>query len=314
MDITLNNGIKFPMFGLGTWQSPKEEVKTAVREALDAGYRHIDTAYMYGNEDAVGEVIEEFIKSKKLKREEVFITTKLPGIHTRSSDVALSLDISLKNLKLTYIDLYLIHGPIPLKNTGPLNIYPMENGKLLVDDFDLEGTWKAMEAMVDQGKAKSIGISNFNRKQIERICRVARILPVTNQVECHAYFPQTELAEFCKEKNIVLTAYSPLGSPGRPAELGNEGDILLDDPVVNEVAKKYKKSPAQILLRWLLQRNIIVIPKSVTPSRIRDNIKVFDFSISKEDMTKLGKLKHRIRYIEGKMYSSHPEYPFHDPY
>lgn len=315
MDITFNNGIRFPMIGLGTWLSSKEEVKTAVREALHAGYRHIDTAYAYRNEDAIGEVLEDFFRNGELKREEIFITTKLPAIYTRPSDVAMALDLSLKSLKLQHVDLYLIHCPVAFTNTGPTNCFPIENGKLLTDNTDLEGTWKAMEEMVRQGKATSIGVSNFNSKQVSRICDIASILPVTNQVECHPYLPQKELAEFCEKRKIVLTAYCSLGSPRRPAEFVNDKTKnlqLLDDPVVNELAEKYQKSPAQVLIRWALQRNIMVIPKSVAPSRIRENTQVFDFLISKDDMEKLGNLGHCARYFSIDLMQDHPEYPFRD--
>lgn len=315
--VTLNNGKKMPLFGLGTWQSKPEEVKTAVRTALDAGYRLIDTAYNYLNEEAIGEALDEYFKSGKLKREDVFICTKLATIYTRPADVARSLSASLQKLKLSYVDLFLIHAPMACKvPDDPTNVFPVKDGKIDAEDrVDFEGVWKEMEKLVDEGKAKSIGISNFNAAQLERIRKVARVMPVTNQVECHAFFPQTKLEAYMKKYNMTIMAYSPIGSPGRlsgPTSITDRTPtpVLLDDPVIAKLATKYNKSPAQILLRNLLQRRIIMIPKSVTPSRIQQNGNIFDFTLSDEDMAAVAGIDRGVRMFKAEMMSHLEDYPF----
>ncbi|XP_078341936.1 aldose reductase-related protein 2-like [Crassostrea virginica] len=285
--VTLNNGRIMPSVGLGTFQSTKEEVRTAVRTALEAGYRHIDTAYNYKNEDAIGEVLQEFLKSGKVKREELFIVTKLPMIHMEPKLVKHSIDISLKNLQLDYLDLYLIHFPVP---------------------------FEAMEELMDLKLTRSIGVSNFSISQVERICKVAKYKPVTNQVECHIYWPQKDMFEALEKLGVTITAYAPIGSPGRPQILkGNDDQIvLLEDPVIQRLSQKYGKTPAQVLLRNLLQRGIIVIPKSVTPERIRSNIQVFDFSLTKPEMDEIDGIKFSQQYFYkmGAMFPTHPERPW----
>lgn len=308
--VTLSNGLHMPSVGLGTWQSPKDEVRVAVRAALDAGYRHIDTVYTDLNEDAIGEVLQEYIKSGKVKREELFIVTKLPMIHMEPTLVKGSIEMSLKKLQLDYVDLYLIHFPVQFAYEGPVT----EAGLLKVaEKTDLIGTWKAMEELVDLGLTKSIGVSNFNISQIERICKIAKHKPVINQVECHIYLPQNELFDACKKLGLAVTAYAPLGSPGRIKQLrGKDDPVVLEDPVIRKIAKRYSKSTAHILLRNLLQRGIIVIPKSVTPHRIRSNIQVFDFSLKKEEMDEIAGIKTKTRFF-GAMTSSfldHPERPW----
>ncbi|XP_061187904.1 aldo-keto reductase family 1 member B10-like [Saccostrea echinata] len=314
--IQLNNGKEMPIIGLGTWQSPKDEVKAALLAALDAGYRHIDTAYSYMNEDAIGEALQEIFKSGKVKREDLFIVTKLPLIHMDPKLVKRSLELSLKNFQLSYLDLYLVHFPIPLEYDGDdTNVVPQnESGNWKgADKWDLLGTWKAMEDLVDLGLTKSIGVSNFSISQVERICKVAKHKPVTNQVECHIYLPQTELVEACKKLGITITAYSPFGSPGRPAFIKQADDpVVMEDPVILKLAEKCGKTPAQVILRNLIQRGMIVIPKSTNPERIRSNLQVFDFSLSKEDMEEIDKIKTRHRYFDfmGAMFKDHPECPW----
>uniref|UniRef100_K1Q2V0 Aldo-keto reductase family 1 member B10 n=1 Tax=Magallana gigas TaxID=29159 RepID=K1Q2V0_MAGGI len=267
--VTLSNGLHMPSVGLGTWQSPKDELKVAVRAALDDGYRHIDTAYSYLNEDAIGEVLQEYIKSGKVKREDLFIVTKLAMIHMEPALVKRSIEMSLKKLQLDYVDLYLIHFPVQ---------------------------FAAMEELVDLGLTKSLGLSNCSISQVERICKISKHKPVSNQVECHIYLPQNELFDACKKLGLAVTAYAPFGSPGRFEQLREiDAPVVLEDPVITKIAKRYSKSPAHILLRNLLQRGIIVIPKSVTPHRIRSNIQVFDFSLTKEEMEDIAGIKTKRR-------------------
>uniref|UniRef100_K1PVE5 Aldo-keto reductase family 1 member B10 n=1 Tax=Magallana gigas TaxID=29159 RepID=K1PVE5_MAGGI len=303
-------------YSKSTAHSPKEEVKTAVRAALDAGYRHIDTAYNYKNEDAIGEVLQEYIKSGKVKREDLFIVTKLPMIHMEPTLVKRSIELSLKKLQLDFVDLYLIHFPVALSYDGDdENTFPRtEDGKWkIAEKSDLLETWKAMEELVDLGLTKSLGVSNFSISQVERICKIAKHKPVTNQVECHIYWPQNELFEACKKLGVTITAYAPIGSPGRPDRIKKEDDpIAMEEPIIQKIAKKYGKTPAQVLLRNLLQRGMIVIPKSVTPERIQSNIKVFDFNLTKEEMDEIGGINVKRSFFNfmGNMCENHQERPF----
>ncbi|XP_061187905.1 aldo-keto reductase family 1 member C18-like [Saccostrea echinata] len=243
-------------------------------------------------------------------------TWQLPMIHMDPKLVKRSLKLSLKNLQLSYVDLYLIHFPIPLEYNGddtkiiPLNEAGIWKG---ADKWDLLGTWKAMEELVDLGLTKSIGVSNFSISQVERICRMAKHKPVTNQVECHIYLPQTDLFEASKKHGVTITAYGPFGSPGRPASIKQADEpVVLEDPVILKLAKKYGKTPAQVILRNLIQRGMAVVPKSASPERIRSNFQVFDFALSEEDMEEIDKIKTRRRYFDnmGAMFKGHPECPW----
>jgi aldehyde reductase len=313
-NVKLNNGLEMPIFGLGTWNSPKGEVLQAVQTAIDLGYRHIDCAHVYQNEEEVGEALQRKINDGTVKREDLFITSKLWNTFQRPDLVRGALQTTLKNLKLDYVDLYLIHWPMAYKEGESL--FPRnEDGTLAFSTSNYVDTWKEMEKLVEDGLAKSIGVSNFNKRQIECILAVAKIPPANNQVECHPYLAQKKLSEFCQSKNIAITAYSPLGSPARPWAGTTDEPILLEDPAVTKLAEKYKKSPAQILLRFQVQRGHIAIPKSVTPSRIQSNMEIFDFEFTPEDLESLLKLDNNTRYVGIKKDAgNHPEYPFDDEY
>lgn len=317
--VELNNGYKMPIIGLGTWQGQADEIKTAVQTALDAGYRHIDTAFAYKNEKEIGDVLKAELGKGKIKRQDLFIVTKLPANALRKEHVKHFLEMSLKSLQLSYVDLYLVHIPIGFQHVSDDQIFPTDdNGVGLIDpSTNLVELWKKMEEMVDLGLTKSIGVSNFSYEQIKRILDSCRIKPVTNQVECHAYFQQRPLFDFCKKHGITITAYAPIGSPGYPPIMEKMGlkvevPVLLNDPTVKKLSEKYKKTPAQILLRWLIQHEIIAIPKSVTPSRIKENFEVFDFKLVPEDVSAIDGLDRNCRmfrfdnWIKG--ITDHPEY------
>ncbi|XP_078400877.1 aldo-keto reductase family 1 member B1 isoform X3 [Cetorhinus maximus] len=282
----LNNGCRIPLLGLGTWKSDPGVVGKAVSAAIDAGYRHIDGAYSYMNEAEVGAAVKKKIEEGVVTREDLFIVSKLWCTCHAPEDVKPSLMQTLTALQLTYLDLYLIHFPVG---------------------------FQAMEVLVDEGLVKSIGVSNFNISQLERLLSVARIIPAVNQVELHPYLTQPELVEFCATRDIALTAFSPLGSPGRTV-LNDSADPkdLLKDPVVEVIAKNHRKSSAQVLLRFHVQRNIATIPKSVTPARIQENAEIFDFELMDEDLQSLLTLNKNWRVCQLTMLQDHQFYPFND--
>jgi aldehyde reductase len=318
-----------PIVGLGTWLSRPEEVSDAVDVALEVGYRHIDTAFMYENEAAIGKTLKKWFDSGKLKREDVFIVTKLPPIGNRAESVEKFLTASLTALQVEYVDLYLIHSPVGFQDKGDGNLWPKdETGALLVDlSTDHISLWKAMEAQVDAGRTRSIGLSNFNSRQIARIVKSARIRPENLQVELNVYFQQRELVAFCRALDITVCAYAPIGSPGYPAVIKARGGTLpesvkfdpLTDPVVLAIAERHNKTAAQVLLRHCMQRDIVVIPKSTNPRRIKENFQVFDFELSKAEVEELDALdkrsdgrRFRMDTVTG--LNIHPEHPYGDPY
>lgn len=313
-----------PIVGLGTWRSQPEEFERAIHAALDCGYTHIDTAFNYNNEEQLGEILKKWFDSKKGKREDLFLTSKLPVFGNRPKDVERFLKMSLDRLKLDYLDLYLIHMPFSF-HCNEANLIPAvnEDGSFSLDvNNDLLGTWEMLEKQVDKGLVKAIGLSNFNAEQLEKIYKNSRIKPVVLQVELHAYLQQKGLRALCKKYNIAITAYSPLGSPGANNHFSNKYNYTLNEfpdilglPVVKELAEKYKKSTGQILLRHLIQHDIIVIPKSGNPDRIKSNIDLFNFELSPEDMESLNNLDkgEEGRIFDFKFFKgveNHPEYPF----
>ncbi|XP_039950243.1 aldo-keto reductase family 1 member A1 [Bactrocera neohumeralis] len=318
--LNLNNGLRMPIIGYGTWMASEEEINTAVNEALKVGYRHIDTAPVYLNEKAIGNVLTKWFSSGKIKRSDLFITTKLPPPGADRPDlVELTLRKSLADLQLDYVDLYLIHTPITVvvDEKGAFKHY--EDGTIIVDpSTDLVAIWKEMEGLVAKGLTKSIGISNFTIKQIDRILQNCTIKPAVLQIEYHIYLQQPELIEFCKSANIAVTAYSPLGSKGvgtlnKRAGVERELPDLLEVPVVKEIAQNHSKSEAQVLLRWIVQKGISVIPKSTNPKRMYENKNIFDFKLRAEEMEQLNSLDANIRVVNFSFFpgvEKHPEFPF----
>ncbi|MFE1146392.1 aldo/keto reductase [Streptomyces albidoflavus] len=249
--IILNNGVQMPQLGFGVWQVPDDEAFTAVGAALDAGYRSIDTAAAYGNEEGTGKAIAR----SGIPREELFVTTKLWN-SDHGYDAALrAFDSSLEKLGLDHVDLYLIHWPLPVKDTA-------------VD------TYKALEKIYSEGRARAIGVSNFLPEHLERLIDATSIIPAVNQIELHPHLQQRAAREYHDEQGITTEAWSPLG----------QGKGLLEVPAVVAIARKHNVTPAQVVLRWHVQLGNVAIPKSVTPSRIVENIDVFSFELDEEDM------------------------------
>jgi diketogulonate reductase-like aldo/keto reductase len=258
--IKLNNGVLMPQLGLGVFKTQEgEEVRNAVRWAIEAGYRHIDTASLYENEQGVGEAIRE----SGVPREEIFVTTKVWNTEQGYDQTLKAFDASLKRLGSDYVDLYLVHWP----------------GR----DKYIE-TYKALEKLLADGYVRAIGVSNFKEHHLEKLMAETNVVPVVNQVECHPRLQQTALLEYCTSKGIVLEAWAPL----------MKGD--LDRPVLVRIAEKYGKTPAQVVLRWNVQRGVIVIPKSVRKERIESNADIFDFELTAEEMAEIAAMDENFRY------------------
>lgn len=260
--ITLNNDLRMPQLGYGVWKVPNEDAATAVEKALEAGFRSIDTAKIYGNERGVGEALA----NSNVAREDLFITTKVWNSDQGYENTLKAFDESLEKLGLDYVDLYLIHWPTPKYDA-------------YVD------TYKALEKLYKDGRTKAIGVCNFDIEHLQRLMNECEVTPAINQVECHPYLQQKELKEFCQKHGILVEAYSPLM---------NGTDVLQDD-VIKEMADQYGKTPAQVILRWHLQSDVVVIPKTVTPSRMDENLDVFDFELSTADMDKIAGLDRNLR-------------------
>ncbi|XP_055716079.1 1,5-anhydro-D-fructose reductase isoform X2 [Phlebotomus papatasi] len=316
--ISLSNGQEMPVVGLGTWRAPDNEVELALEAALKCGYRHIDAAPVYLNEPVIGRTLKRFMDSGEIKREDLFICTKLPPHANRPGSVEKFLRKSLESLQLDYVDLYLIHTPFTVPEVDG-EFLRDENGDVVLErDTDHVATWKRMEDMLSMGLTRSIGISNFNQNQIQRILDTSTIKPVSLQIEVHLYLQQKSLIDFCRKNDIVVTAYSPLGSRGI-AELHKSAGVtrdipdLIENPEVIKMASKYGKTPAQILLKYNVQRGLVVIPKSTNESRLRQNIELFDFTLVDEDMDLLAGLNENIRVCDFSFFkgiNKHPEFPW----
>ncbi|MBJ7289794.1 aldo/keto reductase, partial [Williamsia sp.] len=277
---TLNSGHAIPQLGLGVWQAENDETEKAVAHAIDeAGYRHIDTAAAYGNEEGVG----RGIASASVPREEIFLTTKLWNADQGHDSTLAAIDTSLGKLGVEYVDLYLVHWP-------------------LQDSDRMKQTWAAMEKIAESGKARTIGVCNFEPHHLDVIRGDGEIIPAVDQIELHPHLPQQALRSFAAQHDIVIESWSPLGGTSNSGwGRASKPNTLLDDPILAAIAEKYEKSIAQVIIRWHLQNDLVVIPKSVHEERISQNIDVFDFELDDDDLMEIARLD------DGERVGAHPD-------
>jgi len=296
--LTFQNGDRMPLFGLGTWKSPPKDAYHAVLEAIKTGYRHIDCAHIYKNEKEIGEAFAQAFDKGWVKREELWITSKLWNDCHEEQHVLPALKQTLQDLQLDYLDLYLVHWPVAVKHG--VDFASKREDFLSPEEAPLAKTWAAMETCVDAGLTRHIGLSNFNVAKLKEILATARIQPEVNQVELHPFLQQNKLLQFCKENNIRLTAYAPLGSAYRVADREVDFPILLENEVVQKIAAKHQATPAQVAIAWGIQRETAVIPKSVKKDRILENFEATNLRLDGDDISQINSLEGPYRYTTGR--------------
>ncbi|CEJ61751.1 hypothetical protein PMG11_10271 [Penicillium brasilianum] len=285
----LNTGAQIPALGLGTWQDADAQ-EAAVLAALQAGYRHIDTARCYGTEKAVGKAI----KQSGVPRSEIFVTSKLWNNKHHPDDVGPALQESLDDLGLDYLDLFLMHWPVAFKRGD--DMFPKDkDGNMITDDIDYLDTYKAMEGLLKDGKVKAIGISNFSKKEVERLLEKADTVPAVHQMELHPWLQQKDFAEFHKEKGIHVTQYSPFGNQNEIYGGREQHGQLVNEKTLVEIGKKYGKTSNQVALAWGISHGRSVIPKSKSPERIKQNFDI-SFTLDKADTAEIDKLDKKLRF------------------
>lgn len=291
---TLNDGNKIPVVGLGTWKANSVDVYKAVKHAINLGYRHFDCAYSHKNEREIGKAITHKIADGVVTRNDLFITNKLWNTFHEPELVEPTVRMQLKTMNLKYFDLYLMQSPVGWKNSKQL--VPLDQyGDIEYSGVDFLDTWQAMEELIGKGLVRSIGVANFSPSNLKRLITNCRIPPANNQIECNLYLSNSDTLFFCLECHIAVTAYSPLGCPDRPWAQPQDTKML-DDPELVQIAQMYKKTPAQIVLKYLVQCGLIVIPKSINYARIRENINIFDFYLSQNATDTLSRLSGKKLY------------------
>jgi alcohol dehydrogenase (NADP+) len=302
LTFTLTGGGSLPALGLGTWKSAPGAVYTAVKEALATGYRHIDCAPIYQNEPEVGRAFAETIDSGRVTRSDLWLTSKLWNNAHAPESVLPALEKTLADLRTDYLDLFLIHWPVAFR---PGVLFPRKSEDYIAPEaLPVNATWQAMEDCVAKGLTRHIGVCNFSVAKLDDLWHRATIRPAMNQIELHPYLQQQAMLDFCREKGILLTAYSPLGSGDRPAAMKKQDEpTLLDNPVIQRVAAKHNATSAQILLAWGLGRGTVVIPKSVHPERMRDNLAAAKLILDAQDMAEIASLDQGYRFVDGSFFT-----------
>lgn len=305
MDTIAVGSERMPSVGLGLWKISAERVPSLVVDAVKCGYRHLDSAADYGNEAAVGTGIAAVLGQRLCRREELWITSKLWNTYHRPEHVRSACERTLADLGLEYLDLYLVHFPIALEYVDFATRYPPEwindpavpNPSMAIDPVPLQDTWQAMEALVDSGLVKQIGVCNYNSGLLNDLQAYARIRPAMLQIECHPYLTQERLLRLARSYEMAVTAFSPLGSLSYVSlGMAGEQESLLKQDVLRKVAQRVQRTPAQVLLRWGVQRGTAVIPKTSNPSRLRENLALFDFELRDDEMAAISALNANRRY------------------
>lgn len=279
MKITMNNGQTFPQIGLGTWNIPPAKINQTLTHAMQLNYKHIDAAHVYENEKEIG----DFLKQNNIKREEIFITSKLWNSYHDHPKIGL--EKSLNDLQVDYLDLYLIHWPVNFKNKDGITV--KEDNKFVLQDFNVKQVWTEMESFVENNLVRSIGVSNFGVENLKEILSFCKIRPQVLQIEMHPYLQQKELVDFCYKNDIRIVSYSSLGS---------SDPELLNDKVINGIAKKHNKTPSQVILNWLIKQNVGIIPKSMSYEHMKENLEVFD--LDEDDLEKIKALDRNKKYCD----------------
>ncbi|CAJ0767497.1 21651_t:CDS:2 [Entrophospora sp. SA101] len=288
-------GDRMPLVGFGSWELPNDKVADSIYQALKNDYRLLDCAALYGNEKEIGDGIKKAIDYGIVKRDDIFITSKLWNTFHKKEHVRPALERTLNDLKVKYLDLYLIHFPISLKHVDPKERYPADwyydtkNKTCIQENVTIRETWEAMEEL-------NIGISNFNAALIMDLLKYARVKPAVLQIEHHPYLTQEQLVDYAKSQGLAVNAYSSIRSSSYGPKKDENSPQLLKEPILEQIAKKYNRSTAQVALRWAVQRNIVVIPKSTNPSRLVENHKVIEFTLTDEEVKAISSLDRKLRF------------------
>lgn len=303
--LTLRTGDQFPVVGLGVWKIANEQVSEIVQQALKVGYRHFDCACDYGNEQEVGAGLRAAFDSGDCSRDDVWVTSKLWNTYHAKEHVRPACEKTLADLGLDYLDLYLIHFPITLKYVPFEERYPpgwffdpdANHPKMEEDKVPIRETWEAMEGLVDAGLVKNIGVCNYGTSLLRDLMSYAKILPAVLQVESHPYLTQEKLLRFCKENDIAYTAFSPLGALSYfELNMADQSDSVLTEDVVTQAANRLGKTPAQVVLRWGVQRDTAIVPKTSNVDRLKENLDIFDFELTAEEMDAISALDQNRRF------------------